>query len=222
MPDFSETPIHVIDFEGSRQSSIVEYGVVTLLGTGIVATQTRLCAPIGTISDQDRLHHGISEDIAGQEARFDADWPYFADLREKGPFCAHNAAVEDQLLGAVWPYPRNSPDFTGEGQYVATWGPWLDTLYLYRRTYAQLSSYKLADLIADFALQTELDELAMLYCPEKRRRFHCALYDALASALLLKRLYTEPDLAPISLHRLFLQSASTGEARDSIGQLKLF
>ena len=35
------TPIHVIDFEGSRQSGIVEYGVVTLHGAEIVAAHTR-------------------------------------------------------------------------------------------------------------------------------------------------------------------------------------
>ena len=215
-------PIHIIDFEGSRQSGIVEYGVVTLLRTEITAAQTRLCAPIGTISDQDRLHHGISEDAALEEARFDADWSYFAELREKGPFCAHSAAVEDGLLRSVWAYPRSSPDFSREGETVAAWGPWLDTLQLYRSAYPQLSSYKLSDLIADFELQAELDDLAALYCPEKRRRFHCALYDAFAATLLLKRLYAEPELAPISLHWLFLHSAVSTDMRDSIGQMKLF
>ena len=154
----SKIPLHIIDFEGSRQSGIIEYGVVTLLGTEIIAAQTRLCAPIGTISDQDRLKHGISEEAASAEARFDADWPYFAELREKGPFCAHSAAVEDGLLRSVWSYPRSSPDFMRPGNDVATWGPWLDTLQLYRSIYAKLSSYKLSDLITAFELQAELDE----------------------------------------------------------------
>ena len=222
MFNLSKIPLHIIDFEGSRQSGIVEYGVVTLLGAEIIAAQTRLCASIGTISDQDRLQHGISEDAVEQEALFDTHWTYFADLREKGPFCAHSAAVEDGLLRSVWPCPRNSPDFSREGVSVAAWGPWLDTLQLYRVVYPQVSSYKLADLIAEFKLQAALDELAVLYCPEKRRQFHCALYDAFASSLLLKRLYAEPDLEPISLHWLFLNSASTGAARDSVGQMNLF
>ena len=222
MSNLSKIPIHVIDFEGSRQSGIVEYGVVTLLGDKMTAAQTRICAPIGTISDQDRLQHGISEDIAGQEARFDTDWSYFAGLRETGPLCAHSATVEDGLLRSVWSYPRRSPNFAREGEFVATWGPWVDTLQIYRSVYPKLSSYKLSDLIAAFELQTGLDELAELYCPEKRRRFHCALYDAFASALLLKRLCAEPELAPVSLHWLFLQSASTSMARNSVGQLDLF
>lgn len=222
MSNLSETPIHVIDFEGGRQSGIVEYGVVTLLGTEIVAVQTRLCAPIGTITDRDRLHHGISEDEVAAEEHFEKDWAYFSNLREKGPFCAHSAAVEDGLLRSVWPYPRNSPNFAKEGEYAAIWGPWLDTLQLYRNVYLQPSSYKLSELIGEFGLQAALDELADLYCPEKRRRFHCALYDAFASTLLLKRLYAEPELAPVSLHWLFLQSASTSVARNDVGQLNLF
>ena len=217
-----ETPIYVIDFEGSRQSGIVEYGVVTLLGTGIIATHTRMCAPSGTISNQDLMQHGISEERAGREAPFDADWSLFADWRTKGPFCAHNAFVEDGLLCAVWAHPRNSPNFAREGESIATWGPWLDTLYLYRRLYPQLSGFSIIDLISAFGLQDELDELAKIYCPEKRRQYHCALYDAFASALLLKRLYLEPDFDRISLHWLFLQSASNPSERDSIGQMSLF
>ncbi len=222
MLNLSKIPLHIVDFEGSRQSGIVEYGVVTLLGTEVIAAQTRLCAPIGTISDQDRLKHGISEDSAAEEARFDADWSYFAGLRETGPFCAHSAAVEDGLMRSVWSYPRSSPDFMRPGNSVATWGPWLDTLQLYRSIYPQLSSYKLSDLIADFDLKMMLDELAALYCPEKRRRFHCALYDAFASALLLKRLHAEPEMEPISLHWLFLHSAASTDMRDSVGQMDLF
>ena len=222
MYDISEIPIHVIDFEGSRQSGIVEYGVVTLLKEDIVAAQTRLCATVGTISDQDRLKHGISEELVAEKATFDAEWTYFAGLREQGPFCAHSASVEDSLLRSVWACPRMSPNFSRAGESSAAWAPWLDTLYLYRSLYPQLSSYQLGDLIQTFNLQEALDEWAGVYCPENRRRFHCALYDALASSLLLKRLYDEPELETISLHWLFLQSAATGSARDSVGQMNLF
>ena len=217
-----ETPIYIIDFEGSHQSGIVEYGVVTLLGDSIIETHTRICAPIGTISDRDHTQHGISEEIASKEVSFDADWPLFADWRMKGPFCAHNASVEDNFLRSVWAYPRSSPNFSREGESIAAWGPWLDTLYLYRRLYPQLSGFSISDLTTAFGLQDELNGLAKIYCPPKRRRYHCALYDAFASALLLRRLYSEPDFDRISLHWLFLQSASTSTERDSIGQLNLF
>jgi DNA polymerase III epsilon subunit-like protein len=45
--------------------------------------------------------------------------------------------------------------------------------------------------------------LAGAHCPIGRRRPHCALYDALASALLLLRMEEEADLAGrVSLHWL--------------------
>jgi DNA polymerase-3 subunit epsilon len=216
------TPIHVIDFEGSRQSGIVEYGVVTLIGSEIAATYTRLCAAVGTISDRDRRQHGISEEAVATQPLFETEWEFFANLRSTGPLCAHNAAVEDGLLRTVWAYPRSSPDFSDSGQAIASWGPWLDTLYLYRRIYPQLERHKLGDLIGLFQLQSSLDEQAALYCPEKRQHYHCALYDTLASALLLRRLYEEPEFKAMSLRWLFLQSASTDAGRDSMGQQDLF
>lgn len=216
------TPIHVIDFEGNRQSGVVEYGVVTLHGYQIESTYSRLCAPVGTISDRDRQQHGISEAEAAKEPLFEKEWKLFSSLRELGPFCAHNVAVEDGLLSSIWPYPRNTSDFLSDDEQTASWGPWLDTLQLYRRVYPQLESYKLGDLVVLFELEAELNQLAKLYCPEKRGRYHCALYDALASALLLRRLYDEPDLNGISLRWLILNSAAASGTRDTMGQQDLF
>jgi len=216
------TPIHVIDFEGSRTSGIVEYGVVTVHGEVIESAVTRLCAPIGTITDADRMQHGISEESTAGHDRFDAEWEFFAGLRASGPLCAHNAAVEDGLLRSVWSYPRSSPDFLEEDGTLASWGPWLDTLYLYRRIYPQLQSCKLEDLVQLFGLGPMLDGFARLYCPEGRRRYHCALYDTLASALLLTRLYHEPELEGISLRWLLQHSASSESTRVSMGQQQLF
>lgn len=216
------TPIHVIDFEGSRTSGIVEYGVVTLYGQVIESALTRLCAPVGRISHSERQQHGIAEAAVSGLEPFDMDWDLFARLRETGPLCAHNAAVEDGLLSAVWAYPRSSPDFHAGGGRVTSWGPWIDTLYLYRCLYPQLESHKLQDLIRSFDLQSQLDEQAGLYCPEGRHRYHCALYDTLASALLLLRLYDEPQLKGISLRWLLQQSASSQSARLGMGQQELF
>jgi DNA polymerase-3 subunit epsilon len=213
-----DTPIHVIDFEGSRQSGVVEYGYVTLEKGEIVDSQTRICAPVGTITDLDRGQHGISEDLASNEALFEAEWSLFARLRQSGAFCAHNASVEDGFLRAVWSCPRISPDFAEPGQTTATWAPWLDTLHIYRRVYPQLKNHKLQVLIEIFDIQATLDAQAATICPVERRCYHCALYDALASALLLNRLTEEPTLEDASLRWLFLQSAASAAARDAMGQ----
>jgi DNA polymerase-3 subunit epsilon len=216
-----DTPIHVIDFEGSRQSGVVEYGYVTLENGKIIDSQTRICAPVGTITDLDRGQHGISEDRASSEALFEAEWSLFARLRQSGAFCAHNASVEDGFLRAVWSYPRVSPDFAEPGQTTATWAPWLDTLHIYRCVYPQLKTHKLQALIEIFDLQATLDVQAVVICPSERRYYHCALYDALASALLLRRLTEEPTLKDASLRWLFLQSAASAAARDAMGQQEL-
>lgn len=216
------TPIHVIDFEGSRQSGIVEYGVVTLHGAMVDATYTGFCRPRGTITDRDRMQHRIAErDLVGRE-RFDELWPLFSELRETGVLCAHNMVVEDGLLRQVWPYPRTSPDFFGLGGPELNWGPWLDTLYIYRRIYPQLESHRLEDLVELFGLEKELRARAKLYCPQGRRRYHSALYDALASALLLSRLYDEAELKRMTLHWLLIQSQSSDSGRESVGQQEFF
>lgn len=212
------TPIHVIDFEGSRQSGIVEYGVATLHGSSITGTESRICAPLGTISDRDRAQHGIGEEEAQAHPSFDREWSLFAGLRESGPFCAHNVAVEAGLLAAVWPYPRKCPNFAEPEVQAADWGPWLDTLRLYRRIYSGMESYGLETLVRAFALQEELNRCAALDCPAGRRHYHCALYDALASALLLARLVNEPELEAVSLRWLILQSAASDAQRESMGQ----
>lgn len=216
------TPIHVIDFEGSRESGIVEYGVAILLGQSITATHTRICAPSGTISELDRAQHGISEDLAQGMEPFGAEWSLFSQLRQKGPCCAHNVVVEAGLLQGVWPYPKKCPNFAEPESMAASWGPWVDTLQLYRRIYPGLESYKLVDLVHTFDLQRLLDAEARVRCPPRRDRYHCALYDALASALLLARLFDEPELEEASLRWLILNSASSDSVRESLGQQELF
>ena len=216
-----DTPIHVIDFEGSRQSGVVEYGYVTLENGEIVDSHTRICSPVGTITDLDRGQHGISEGRASKHALFEVEWSLFARLRQSGAFCAHNASVEDGFLRAVWSCPRTSPDFAEPGQVTTTWAPWLDTLHIYRQVYPQLENHKLQALIEIFDLQAALDAQAVTICPTERRRYHCALYDALASALLLRRLADEPTLKDASMRWLFLQSAASVAARDAMGQQEL-
>src|SRR5210317_977968 len=98
MRNTPETPIHVIDFEGSRQSGIVEYGVVTVVGGRVTESYTRICAAQGTITDRDRQQHGISEAASQANPPFADEWSLFSRLREQGPFCAHSVQVESGLL----------------------------------------------------------------------------------------------------------------------------
>jgi DNA polymerase III epsilon subunit-like protein len=190
-------PIYMIDFEGSTSSGILEYGVVEMCAGRIERSWTRLCRPNGRIPQRDRLTHGLSEGELSDCSPIEKDWPFFTGLRESGVLAAHHASVEATLLKSVWPCPRMSPDFTQPTNEVkakiAQWGPWIDSLALYRRIYPHLNSYGLNELVNQFRLAPVLQKLADKHCPPSRNAYHCALYDAFASALLLQALFQLPD-----------------------------
>jgi len=220
MSNWTEQPIHFVDFEGSLGSGIVEYGVVTLVGGQVRELHTRLCAPRGRLRREDVAVHGLDEGALAGAAPMAEDFERFAQWRESGPLAAHFAGTENTLLKSVWPYPRRSPDFTRADQWAAEWGPWIDTGALYRQLYPQLGSYKLADLVARCGLQAELDAHASALCPKARSMYHAAPYDALAGALLLCALVREPQVAALSTLQLLALSTLDGAKRDAIQQTR--
>lgn len=217
-----DTPIHFIDFEGNAASGILEYGVVTLLGGEIAETNTRLCRATGRISADDMNVHGLSAEALVGHAYFADEWERFAGLRGRGPLAAHFAPVEHSLLRRIWPYPREVPDFARPGKTTSEWGPWIDTGRLYPQLFPQLGSFRLADLVARYGLQTELETVARRHCPPERRRYHAALYDALAGALLLLALLRRPELALATIPWLLQMSTADGEKRSALQQGDLF
>ncbi|GHC12250.1 3'-5' exonuclease [Cerasicoccus arenae] len=221
MPSWRDIPVYVIDFEGAPKTGVVEYGVVEMRGGGVASTSTRLCRPRDELTSQDTRLHGIAQSDVSDCAPFADEWERFRDWRGGGVFGAHHAAVEQGLLKQQWNYPPASPDYLGGGR-VADWGPWVDTRRLYEVVYPGLESYQLGALIERFALQSELAALAESHCPEKRQRAHCALYDALASALLLLRLLAEPGYEDASIGWLLEHSLPSAEKKQAARQGDLF
>ena len=217
-----EQPIFFLDFEGSQLSGILEYGVAEVKGGKIVSTHTRMCQATGEVRNEDEAVHGLSARDVALWAPFADEWEFFARIRERGPLAAHYAGVENSLLKAVWPYPRNSPDFARPGERMIDWGPWIDSARLYAQLYPEVGTGRLEALIAKCGLQVELDALAQQHCPAERRRYHAALYDALAGALLLVSLAREPRLAELSVMQLLALSTLDGEKRDALRQGELF
>jgi len=215
-------PIYFVDFEGARACGILEYGVVTLRGAEIIETRTRLCAATGRVRAEDTAVHGLREEALAAAQPFTRDWEIFASLRERGPLAAHYAGVENALLKAVWPYPRTSPDFARPGERVIDWGPWVDSARIYAQLYPAIASGRLEALIAACGLQSELDAHAAQHCPEGRRHFHAALYDALAGALLLAALARDPQVAQLSVMQLLALSTLDPQKRDALQQRELF
>lgn len=215
-------PIFFVDFEGSRLSGVLEYGVAEVVGGRIGETRTRLCRATGRVRPEDAAVHGLDAARLAGEQPFADEWEFFADLRERGPLAAHYAGVENALLKAAWPYPRNSPDFARPGERVIEWGPWVDTAPLYAQLYPRLESSRLEALVAAAGLQPELDRLAAERCPPDRRRYHAALYDALAGALLLASLARDPQVAALTTMQLLALSTLDGGKRDALRQRELF
>lgn len=204
--------IHVIDFEGSPRTGVVEYGVASVTGQTIVATQTRLCRPKAAIAAEERAIHGLSEAETCQAAPFAEEWDLFSGLRRTGLLAAHHASFEVNLLKSYWPYPPFSPDFLDAQRVMADWGPWLDSHLLAKRLQPRLPSHQLEGLIDHFQLERPLRELAERHCPPHRRHFHCALFDALAAGVLLLELAARSDShAPPSLAQWLNLSSSTSD-----------
>ncbi len=217
-----EQPVFFVDFEGSRATGVLEYGVVTVVGEHVVDARTRLCRATARVSDEDAAVHGLRESDVAACAPFAEDFDFFASLRERGPLAAHYAGVENALLKSAWPYPRSSPDFARLAGSVAEWGPWIDTGALYAQLYPKLVSLKLADLVTVCGLQAELAALTAAHCPPARCRYHAALYDALAGALLLASLAREPWLAELSTAQMLALSTLDPGKRDALQQDTLF
>lgn len=217
-----QQPIFFVDFEGSRVSGILEYGVVTLVGGEITGAQTRLCAATGGVRAEDTAVHGLRAEALAEWQPFADEWEFFADLRERGPLAAHYAGVENALLKAVWPYPRNSPDFARAGERVIDWGPWVDTARIYAQLFPELPSGQLEALVVATGLKGELEEVARQFCPSERCRYHAALYDALAGALLLRALARDPQLAQMTTMQLLALSTLDPKKRDALQQRELF
>lgn len=217
-----EQTIYFVDFEGSRTSGVLEYGVVALCRGEIVQTNTRLCRAIGVVRAEDTAVHGLRPEMLEDQPVFAEEWELFAGLRERGPLAAHYAGVENALLKATWPYPRSSPDFARPGNRIVDWGPWVDTARLYAQLFPGLESGRLEMLVHACGLQEELDAAAARHCPDGRGAYHCALYDALAGALLLARLAHDPQLAALSTMQVLALSTLDPRKRESLQQTELF
>jgi len=217
-----KTPIHILDFEGNTRTGVVEYGVAVLRDHAILETHTRFCRGHAPIDERDSRLHGIRNEAVAHAEPLSKDWLLFSGFRRVGVMGAHHAVIEDTLLRQVWPYPGMVPDFMkGEG-VISDWGPWVDTRRFYEFLFPDLESYQLMDLIRTFHLEDELETLAGRHCPEKRRRPHCALFDALASALLIMQISRIPGYENMDLWWLLFNSVSSIREQEYWSQGELF
>lgn len=212
--DWKACSLYMLDFEGSPSSGVVEFGVVELRGGEICAVHTATCLPRGPIRSKDQEVHGLGRDQLASREPFETYYADFVAYRRAGVFAAHNRHAENTFLKETWALPPRVPDPLGGACAVQEWGPWVDTLALYRHAYPGLAGYGLSDLVMTFKLCERLETLAEEHCPARRQRPHCALYDALASALLLLRLEEEPSFANRMTLRWLLQVSVAGASQE--------
>ncbi len=178
MPPHSHLPVHAacfaaLDFEsaGVRPGStdeVVQIGVATCTGLDFstLSTFRTYVQPEGKVCwEASRLHGIDAGTVAGAPRLFDL-WPEIQQRLSGRVLVAHSAATERRHL-------RNFP-FHG-------FGPWVDTLALARAVWPTAASHKLGPLVEMADLGDDLRRHA------PGLAWHDALFDALASLALLRR-----------------------------------
>ncbi len=177
-----ETTLTVLDFEttGSVPGFDTEpwqIGAVALKNGQVVPAQTfesliRVDAnrPFNVYAPGD--HHKRRDEIAAAPDVSNV-WKKLEGWVTACPLVAHNVSVEKKFLRQMAPMHR--------------FGPWVDTLKLARQAWPDAPTHKLEDLIAGLNLTGRVRECCPVGAP------HDALYDAVASAVLLEHLLEHPD-----------------------------
>lgn len=98
------------------------------------------------------------------------------------PLVGHNVATEKKCLRTILP--------------MENLGPWIDTLSLCRSAFPERPSFSLEDMVDFF----QLNEALAQHLPG--RTAHDALYDALASALILEQFLASPGWEAVTLEQL--------------------
>lgn len=109
-------------------------------------------------------------------------WPSIKTRLTDFPLCAHNVGTEKKFTRLMAPMHQ--------------FGIWLDTLRIARLAWPGCASYALEDLTVMLDLKPKVDAV----CPGKEP--HDALYDSVASALLLEHLLDQPGWSSVTISDL--------------------
>lgn len=159
----------IIDFEGSRKNGIQQASFIDIQDYKIT-NHSEYLATDGIFSDW----------VVSSTSLYQIDY-----------WVAHNANVEINLIKEHTPYKLLSSSSINS----LSWGPWIDTLYIYRKLYPDLQNLSLQNLSNEFLNESEICSLASQLCIRTGKRFHQSMFDCLITYLLLIRLSGSVDLA---------------------------
>lgn len=168
MKSFQLIKGRVIDFEGSRKTGIQQASFIDF-------------------EDFEVIKHGEFLPSDGKffdwliENNLDVDIDYWV---------AHNANVERNLIKEHAPYRPS----LGMGRRELSWGPWIDTLKIYRMLYPDLGDYNLQSLGEKFLLVNDIEKVAQSLCLRTMKSYHQSMFDCVVTFLLIKRLKNSVNL----------------------------
>lgn len=157
----------ILDFEGCHKNGIREIGAVFTQGVEITKIEEHYTENVAT------CRKTLSQILVNKPELL----------------VSHNIQTEKNLLKKYLPYSRfknNNDSFS--------WGPWLDTIKLYKTLYPELEKYELK-ILKDIFVKDEIENFSKKYCKKGKSKPHNALYDAVCTYLLVKRLYDKIDLS---------------------------
>jgi DNA polymerase-3 subunit epsilon len=198
VPTISETQFAAIDFESagaSRGQTDVPVQIAIALWTPGQGLGEFFCSYLSTaqpITWAARKVHGITPAHLADAPSLLSLWPRIKTLLAGRVIIAHGHGTEKRFLRAFPGHP---------------FGPWIDTLHLYRAAWPNLDSYSLGDLCSRFDLTPAVD------AAHPGRRWHDALYDAAAAAIALQRLVADLALADKALDLLLHPDLSAWHSR---------
>jgi len=126
--------------------------------------------------------HGMLRNEIAEAPTPNELWPQVQPRLIGRPLCAHNVATEKKFIRTMAP--------------MHPFGPWIDTLRISRKVWPDCLSYALEDLILVLGLSMRVDEICA------GRNAHDALYDAVASAMILEHLLEQPGWDKVTVGEL--------------------
>ena len=174
-----EVEFAAIDFEsagvGRGQTDVpIQIGMATLRGVVILDSFRSYLHSDRPVAWSARRVHGIEDaDLVGAPT-LQALWPELKSRLANRWVVSHAAGTEKRFLRT----------FPGHG-----FGPWVDTLTLFRAAMPETGSHSLSALAAACGCEAECRALVPDF------RWHDALCDAIASLVLLRWLIARCDLA---------------------------
>jgi len=186
-----------IDFEAAgnlpgKSDAPVQVGIAQMRAQRIDGLFVSLIRPEEQMAWSASRVHGITRHTVANAPPLGELWGELAARLRGRVLVAHGAATEKRHLRA---FPLHG------------FGPWVDTLVLARRALPDAGSHRLGDLVESLGLSADVEGA----CPG--RRWHDALFDAVAALVLLRHLLHLPGNHGTAVEQLVAGHLSRSDAK---------